>query len=423
MPQQQRIEPRVVRYGGAMYDSAEIDAVNAVLADPMGLVPGNKVCEFERRVADFMGKRHGVMVNSGSSALLIAMRLANLPPGSEVITPALTFSTDVASIYQAGYKPVFVDVGLADYQILVERIEDVITEDTRAVLIPDLVGGICDWDRVREIADRHGLLVIHDSADTLGGTLRGRKTGTRADISITSFSIFHIITALGNGGMVFFDDDQYLDRALSLRAWGRSSEKYMFGTRVADSDGRFLEQLDGVEYDSLFIFEDLAYGFIPNEAGAAFGIAQMDRIESLWQLRDERFQRYYRFFADYPDQFIVPTLLPETETTWICFPVQINPSTGWQRKRLQMHLEDNGVFSRVIFSGNITRHPMLAGRDYRVHPAGLGNCDQIMEHGVMLPCHPTMTETDCAYVEQVLRDFIEANGEPAGAAPAAGGTS
>ncbi len=412
MAETPKLDPRVVRYGGAMYDRSEIDAVNAVMADPMGLIPGPKVMEFERRVADFMGKRHGVMVNSGSSALLIAMRLADLPPGAEVITPALTFSTDVASIYQAGYEPVFVDVGLDDYQILVERIENVISTRTGAILIPDLIGGICDWDKVREIADKHQLLLIHDSADTLGGSLRGSKTATRADISITSFSIFHIITALGNGGMVFFDDDAYLDRALSLRAWGRSSEKYMFGTRVEESDGRFLENLDGLDYDSLFIFEDLAYGFIPNEAGAAFGIAQMDRIEQLWSLRNARFQRYYDFFADYPQQFIVPRIIPDTETTWICYPLQIRPETGWSRKRLQIHLEDSGIFSRVIFSGNITRHPMLRERAFRVHPAGLANCDQIMEFGIMLPCHPTMTEDDCEYVFQVLREFIESDGKP-----------
>ena len=408
----QKLPPRAVRYGGAMYGQEEIDRVNGVLADPMGLIPGRFVSEFEQRVAGYMGKQHGVMVNSGSSALLIAMRLLDLPAGSEVITPALTFSSDVASIYQAGCKPVFVDVGLSDYQILVDRVEDVITPNTRAMLVPDLIGGICDWDRLRDIADRRGLMLVHDSADTLGGSLRGCKTATRADISITSFSIYHIITALGNGGMVFFDDVQYLDRALSLRAWGRSSEKYMFGTKVEESDGRFLEPLDGVDYDSLFIFEDLAYGFIPNEAGAAFGLGQMDRIDELWALRNERFQRYYSFFKPYGNQFIVPTTLPETETTWICFPLQINPATGWKRQALQIHLEDSGVFSRVIFSGNITRHPMLRGREYRVHPAGLANCDQIMEHGIMLPCHPTMTDEDCAYVEQVLEAFIEADGSP-----------
>ena len=407
-----RIEPRTVRYGGAMFGHEEIDQVNAVMNDPMGLIPGVKVSEFEGRVAAFMGKKHGVMVNSGSSALMLAMRLLDLPKGSEIITPALTFSTDISSIYFAGYKPVFVDVGLNDYQILVDSVEELITPNTKAILVPDLVGGICDWDVLRNIANKHNLKLVHDSADTLGGSLRGKKTATRADISITSFSIYHIITALGNGGMVFFDDDSLLDKALSLRSWGRSSEKYMFGTKVNESDGRFLEKLDGLDYDSLFIFEDLAYGFIPNEAGAAFGIAQMDRIEELWELRNSRFDSYYKFFENYQNQFIVPQTLDGTETTWICFPLQINPDTGWSRKKLQIHLEDNGIFSRVIFSGNVTRQPMLKNQEYRVHPDGLKNCDQIMEYGIMLPCHPTMTDDDCAYVQQTLKDFIDADGNP-----------
>ena len=405
-----RIEPRVVRYGGAMFDEDEINAVMTQMQDPAGLVPGVKVCEFENRVAEYMGKRHGVMVNSGSSALTIAMRLANLPLGSEVITPALTFSSDVACIYQVGCTPVFVDVGLDDYQLIVDRIEGAIGENTRAILIPDLIGGICDWDAVREVADRHDLFVIHDSADTLGGKLRGTPTAARADISITSFSIFHIITALGNGGMVFFDDDRFLDRALALRAWGRSSEKWMFGTKVNDSDGRFLEDLDGVEYVGLFIFEENAYGFIPNECGAAFGVAQMNKIDKLWALREERFNWHQEFFRQHEDVFILPKIIPETETTWLCFPIQLRPESGLSRRKLQLQLEDSGVMSRVIFSGNITRHPMLKGHEYRIEEQGLANCDQIMSNGIMLPCHPTMTREDCEYVYQVIEDFLEAGG-------------
>ncbi len=406
-----RIEPRIVRYGGAFFDQDEIDLVNAQLGDPMGLVPGVKVMEFEARVAAYMGMQHGVMVNSGSSALMIAMRLADLPLGSEVITPTLTFSSDVAAIYHAGYTPVFLDVGLDDYQTRVDQIEDVISDKTRAILIPDLIGGICDWDRVRAIADEHDLFVIHDSADTLGGKLRGRHTATRADISITSFSIFHIITALGNGGMVFFDDDKYLDRALALRSWGRSSEKWMWGTRRGDSDGRFLEDVDGVEYDGLFIFEENAYGFIPNECGAAFGIGQMNKIDKLWQMRQERFDRHTEFLKKHEDKFILPRIIEDTVTTWLCYPVQLRPETGWSRRKFQLQLEDSGIMSRVIFSGNITRHPMLKGYEYRVHPDGLANADQIMEYGIMLPCHPTMTDEDCLYLYQVIEDFIEADGE------------
>ena len=406
------IAPRIVRYGGAMYDQDEIEAVLRQLKDPIGLLPGKKVVEFERRVADYMGKKHGVMVNSGSSALMVALRLANLPLGSEVITPALTFSSDVAAIYHVGCTPVFLDVGLDDYQARVDQIEDVITETTRAILIPDLVGGICDWDEVRRIADQHGLTVIHDSADTLGGKLRGRPTASRAELSITSFSPHHIITALGTGGMVFFDDDALLDRALALRAWGRSSEKFLYGSRTHDSDGRFLENLDGIEYDGLFIFEENAYGFIPSECGAAFGIEQMNKIARLWDLREERFHWHTEFLRQHEDKFILPTILPETETTWLCYPTQLRPETAWSRRKFQLHLEDAGIMCRVIFSGNITRHPMLKGLEYRLHPGGLGNCDQIMEHGIMLPCHPTMTREDCEYLYQVIGDFIRADGSP-----------
>lgn len=407
-----KLEKRVIKYGGATFDQNEIDAVNKVMSHPDGLVPGVKVEEFESRVAQYMGKKHGVLVNSGSSALMMAMRLANIPQGSEVITPAMTFSSDVACIYHVGCTPVFIDCGLDDYQILVEKIEDVVTENTKAILIPDLIGGICDWDKVREIADRHGLFVIHDSADTLGGKLRGKHTASRADISITSFSIFHIITALGNGGMVFFDDDKYLDHAVTLRAWGRSSEKWKWGTKKEDNDGRFLEDLDGLEYDSLYIFEDLAYGFIPNEAGAAFGIAQMDKIQTLWDAREKRFNGHTAYLSQYQDKFILPTIIDDTETTWLTYPVQIRPETGWSRRNFQLHLEESGIYSRVIFSGNITRHPMLRGRDYRVHPDGLPNSDQIMEYGIMLPCHPTMTDEDCAYLYQVIEEFIAADGSP-----------
>ena len=406
-----RIKPRIVRYGGAMFDQDEINAVMKQLQNPMGLVPGEKVCEFERRVAEYMGKAHGVMVNSGSSALMVAMRLANLPLGSEVITPALTFSSDVAAIYHVGCTPVFVDVGASDYQIRVDRIESAIRPETKAILIPDLVGGICDWDVVRTIADRRGLFVIHDSADTLGGKLRGRHTATRADLSITSFSIYHIITALGNGGMIFFDDEKILDRCLALRAWGRSSEKWMFGTRSKDHDGRFLEDVDGIEYDALFIFEENAYGFIPNECGAAFGIEQMNKIDRLWALREERFRWHTQFLSKHEDLFLLPTILPETKTTWLCYPIQLRPETGWSRRKLQIQLEDSGIMSRVIFSGNITRHPMLKGQEYRIQDDGLATCDQIMQHGIMLPCHPTMTREDCEYLYQVIEDFVAAKGE------------
>ena len=192
----------------------------------------------------------------------------------------------------------------------------------------------------------------------------------------------------------------------------------MWGTRAGDSDGRFLEDLDGVQYDGLFIFEENAYGFIPNECGAAFGIGQMNKIDKLWEMRAQRFDWHTEFLSKYADKFILPTITEDTETTWLCYPVQLRPETGWSRRNFQLQLEDSGIMSRVIFSGNITRHPMLKGYEYRIHPDGLGRCDQIMEHGIMLPCHPTMTEEDCQYLYQVIEDFIEADGAVCATRPA-----
>src|SRR5690242_15335767 len=270
---------REIVYGGAVIGEEEIRAVEAVLR--RGIVPGAAVAELESRAAALLGKRRGVMVNSGSSALMIAMRLLDAPKGSEVITPVLTFSSDVAAIVYAGLVPAFVDCELDTYQIDIDAIERMITPRTCALLVPDLVGGMPDWDRLRALATRHGLVLIEDSCDTLGGTFHGRPAGERADMSLTSFSPHHIITAMGTGGLVAVDSDEHWDRALTLRGWGRSSEPYLFGSRQGQGDARFLETLDGLDYDALFIFRELGYGFVPSEAGAAFACAQLDRLDEL----------------------------------------------------------------------------------------------------------------------------------------------
>jgi CDP-6-deoxy-D-xylo-4-hexulose-3-dehydrase len=397
-------EKRVIRYGGAMLDQKEIDAVVGVMQTSMAV--GEKVMQFERDVSALMGKKYGVMVNSGSSALMLAMRLINLPRGSEVITPVLTFSTDVASIVHAGYVPVFVDVEVDTYQIDIAQVEKMIGPQTKAMLVPNLVGGMPDWDKLRAICDKHKLILIEDSCDTLGGSFRGRPSGERADITLTSFSIFHIITCLGNGGMVCFNDEKLLDRAYGLRCWGRSSEKFLYGTKMQESDGRFLEDVDGIEYDGMFIFEDIAYGFIPNEAGAAFGIEQVKKLPMFSKLRSDLFARHTAYLAKHSDIFIAPRVLDDIETTWICYPVQLRPELGWSRRDLQVFLEDNGVFTRVIFSGNVTRQPMMHGVNYRADANGYPNADQIMQHGLMLPCHPTMTVEDCEYLYSLLDEFI-----------------
>ncbi len=399
-----RIAKREIRYGGAMLDQKEIDAVVGVMKTSM--VVGEQVQSFEKRCAQLLGHEYGIMVNSGSSALMLALRLADLPKGSEVITPTLTFGTDISSIVLNGLVPVLVDVEPDTYQIDLECIERNITPKTRALLVPNLVGGMPDWDRLREIADRHGLILIEDSCDTLGGTFRGQPAGKRAHISVTSFSIFHIITCLGNGGLVALDDPKLWDRGLMLRAWGRSSEKFLHGTRQGDSDGRFLENIGDIEYDGMFIFEEIAYGFIPNEAGAAFGHEQLNKLEMFTQLRQERFERHAQYLERNADVFIKARVHPDVFTTWICYPVMLRPELGWSRRALQIHLEEAGIFTRVIFSGHAALQPMMNEVEYRVDPEGCPNAERVMRNGLMLPCHPTMSLEDCDYLYQVLDEFI-----------------
>ncbi|HMV71171.1 MAG TPA: DegT/DnrJ/EryC1/StrS family aminotransferase [Pseudomonadales bacterium] len=398
------IARREIRYGGAMLDQKEIDAVVNVMQTSM--VVGPQVQSFEKRCAQLLGHEYGIMVNSGSSALMLALRLADLPKGSEVITPTLTFGTDISSIVLTGLVPVLVDVEPDTYQIDIDSIERNITPKTGAMLVPNLVGGMPDWDRLRAIADKHGLILIEDSCDTLGGTFRGKPAGKRAHISVTSFSIFHIITCLGNGGLVAVDDERLWDRGLMLRAWGRSSEKFLHGTRQGDSDGRFLENIGDIEYDGMFIFEEIAYGFIPNEAGAAFGHEQLNKLDLFTQLRQERFELHAQYLERNSDVFIKARVHPDVFTTWICYPVMLRPELGWSRRALQIHLEEAGIFTRVIFSGHAALQPMMKDVAYRVDPQGCQNAERVMRHGLMLPCHPTMTVEDCQYLYQVLDEFI-----------------
>jgi CDP-6-deoxy-D-xylo-4-hexulose-3-dehydrase len=208
---------------GGIHDDEEIEAVVEVLRTS-NLDIGPSVAELEAGVAELLAKRHGVMVNSGSSALRLAIDLLDLAPGDEIITSPLTFSTDIAPMVQSGIVPVFVDVEPDTYQLDPAGIAEMVGPRTKAILVPNLCGNVPDWDAIRSVADEHGLGVVEDSCDVLDSWLRDERTGTRSDISVTSFARSHAMTAGGNGGLVGLDDDDRLDRCLSLRRWGRRSE-------------------------------------------------------------------------------------------------------------------------------------------------------------------------------------------------------
>src|SRR5689334_8650987 len=349
---------RRIDYAGSVHDDREIDAVVAVLrGGPQALRIGKNVRAFEAGIAELFGKRRGVMCNSGSSALYLAVELLGLQPGDEVITSAVTFSTDIAPIVRAGLVPVFVDVEPDTYNVDVDMIEAMIGPRTRAILVPNLIGNVPDWDRIRAIADAHRLQVIEDSCDALGSTLRGKPTGTRADISVTSFALSHIITAAGTGGMVCLDDDELIDRCLLLRRWGRRSETQIYGSRKG-VDRRFFSSIDGdIEYDTLFIFDEVGWNFEPSELSAAFGLVQLEKLAANLAARKRNFARLAEHFAQRPDVFVLPRTTPDVDTAWHMFPVLLRPESGLVRSAFQAHMERNGVDTRMVWTGNALRQP------------------------------------------------------------------
>jgi len=298
---------RRIDYAGSVHDEREIEAVVEVLrGGPTALRIGKNVKAMEQRVAELFGKRRGVMCNSGSSALYLAVEVLGLLPGDEIVTSAVTFSTDIAPMIRAGLVPAFVDVTPTTFQIDVDAIEEMIGPKTKAILAPNLIGNAPDWDRIREIADRHGLLVVEDSCDALGLTLRGTPTGARADISLTSFALSHIITAAGTGGMVCFDDDAMADKALLLRRWGRRSEVQIFGSKKGVEKRFFSTIDDGFEYDNLFIFDEVGWNFEPSELSAAFGLVQLDKLGDNLARRQRNFELTSAQFARWPNLFTLP---------------------------------------------------------------------------------------------------------------------
>ena len=394
-----------VLYAQSVHDQNEIDAVVRVLTGgPTAMRPGPNVAEMERQIAALYGKSLGLMCNSGSSALYLAVELLDLAPGSEVITSPLTFSTDIAPIVRAGCVPVFVDVEPDTFNVDVTKIEEMITPKTKALLFPNLIGNAPDWDVIRDIADRHHLKVVEDSCDALGLTLRGTPTGTRSDITVTSFAMAHIITCAGNGGMVVLDDDDLRDRGLMLRRWGRRSEKHLFGTR---GGGRvFREDLDGIPYDNDYIFDLLPWNFEPSELGAAFGLEQLKKLDRFTQIRRHNFDYLTQLFTRHLDRFVLPRQTEGIETAWLCFPVLVRPDAGFDRSDLQEYLDGVGIDNRTIWTGNATRQPMMAGVEYRQPKGGLPNSDRVMERGMLLSASHGTGPDELDYMAEHIEKFL-----------------
>tara|TARA_B100000795_G_scaffold106910_1_gene78932 strand:+ start:57 stop:1274 length:1218 start_codon:yes stop_codon:yes gene_type:complete len=377
-----------VSYAKTVYGQEEIDAVVKCLNESTQM--GNYSRQFESKIAKLFDKKHCLYVNSGSSALYIGVEAFGFKKGSEVITPALTFGTSIGCIVKNDLIPVFVDVEPNTFNIDVSKIECMINEKTVAILAPNLMGNICRWDKIREIADKYDLIVIEDSADTLGATYKNKSSGSYSDMSITSFYGSHIINCAGNGGALMINDDKVMEEAKLLRSWGRSSSLYDEKSEAIEN--RFNVDLDGIEYDAKFVFSRVGYNLEGNELGASFGLTQLKKLNDNIKVRQLNFKRQVDFFSKYPEFFINPHETELSETAWLAFPIQLKENIPFSRKEFMIFLEKRNIQTRVVFTGNINRQPGFIDIDKVVVKDGYPNADYVMRHGILLPLHHGLTE-------------------------------
>jgi CDP-6-deoxy-D-xylo-4-hexulose-3-dehydrase len=358
----------------------------------------------EQKVATLFAKKYGVMVNSGSSANYLATEILNLPAGSEVITPALTFSTTVAPLVKNGLIPAFVDVEADTFNIDVDKVEAMITPATKAMMVPNLLGNLPHWEKLRELANEYKLLLIEDSADTLGATIGGQPVGRFSDITTTSFYGSHVINCAGNGGMLCVNTPGLVEKAKLLRSWGRSSSLYVESEAI---ENRFNVEVDSIPYDAKFVFDTIGYNLEPSEMGAAFGLVQLQKLEANITLREKYFQQQFDFFSRYPEWFILPKQLENSRTGWLAFPLIVRDSAPFTRTDLQIFLEKRRIQTRTVFTGNILRQPGFSSIRRKESKAGYPHADQVMRGGILLGCHHGMTDLMMQHIHQSFQVFAE----------------
>lgn len=394
-----------IYYGKAVYDNKEINAVIKVLRnESLSLVDGKNVKKLEKIVSKIFGKKYGLMVNSGSSANLLALASFNFKKGSEIITPNLTFSTTVAPIYQLGLIPHFVGVVKNKFVADPSEIEKCINKKTVALMIPNLLGNIADWKSINKIAKKYKLKVIEDSADTIGYKTNNKILGNFSDIVTNSFYASHIINGAGTGGIVCFNDSKLYLRAKLLRGWGRSSTTF---NESEDANKRFKVKISGIDYDAKYIFSEMGYNFLPSEISAAFALEQIKKLKNNISIRNKNFDYLKKFFGKYSEYFKLPEQYDGIKTPWLAFPLVIKDNKKFNRKQMQLYFEKKMIQTRTIFTGNILKQPVMKNKVFSKSK----NCgiiaDDVMKNGILLGCHHGMKISELRYICDTFKRFIK----------------
>ena len=392
-----------ISYGKNVYGAEEIRSVVSQLKKTTQM--GASVNKFELLIAKKFSKKYGLMVNSGSSAITLALNAIGINKNDEIIVPCLNFGTALSSIIQVQAKPILVDIEIETLQIDVSKIEKKITNKTKAIMVPNLIGNIPDLKKIKSIATKHNLKVIEDSADTLGAKIGDKATGFYSDISITSFYGSHVISCAGNGGMFLTNNKKFYEKAKVLRSWGRMS------TLIKDSENiqkRLSIKLKGYDYDKKFVFSEVGYNFEPSEIGASFGLIQLKKFNKFSKIRVRNFDLHKIFFDQFKHLFISPKINKKIRTNFLAYPIIIKQNKFFNRKMLQVFLEKNSIQTRPIFSGNILRHPAFKNIiSNRNKLNSFKNSDYIMKNGILIGCHQGLSLKNIIYIHKQINIFLK----------------
>ena len=402
-----------IPYAGRVFDEREMKAAAKAVLD-FWLTLGPYADDFEAKLKSFLGVSDAILVNSGSSADLLAISTlcsreleGHLSPGDEVITPAVTFPTTVAPLVQNNLVPVFVDCELGTYNIDASLLDGAVSDRTRAILPLHNLGNPCDMDAIMDFASKHHLFVIEDVCDALGSRYNGRSVGTFGDMATLSFYPAHHITT-GEGGAVVTSDQRLATIARSIRDWGRACYCTHRTTNPLGACGRRFDfEIPGVPgaYDHRYVYSNIGYNLRPTDIQAAIGSVQMDKLPQFNEARQRNFWRLHSGLKGFEEFLILPSWGPEAQVAWFAYPITVRASAPFTRKELVVRLEDRLIQTRFLFAGNILRQPGFRDIPHRV--AGqLVNSDLVMRNSFFVGIYPGLHDEHIDYMLETFRGFF-----------------
>jgi len=411
---QEHAEAAPVHYAGRVYGVEEmVNLVDASL--DFWLTASRYAEEFENRLAEYVGVSDCVLVNSGSSANLVALTALTSPklgerrlkPGDEVITVAAGFPTTVNPTIQNGLVPVFVDVSLGEYVAIPERVAAAIGPQTRAIMMAHTLGNPFDLEAVCALARAHELWVVEDNCDALGSRYNGQLTGSFGHVATCSFYPAHHIT-MGEGGAVLTNDEELARIVRSLRDWGRDC--YCTGGESNTCGKRFGQQFGTLPYgyDHKYVYSHIGYNLKVTDMQAAIGCAQLERLEGFIAARKENFRELAAGLKEYEERLLLPRATRGSDPAWFGFPITVREDAGFTRNELTRYLEERQVETRNLFCGNLLRHPAYEGIRHRV-VGDLTNTDVITNNTFFVGVYPGIRAAQRGYMLEKFTEFMRAH--------------